>query len=225
MRGREVSRVEGFSDAVFGFTLTLLVVSVEVPDDFADLRAILEGFPVFAATFASICWVWYEHYLFFRRYPLEDGVIVVLNTVLLFVVMFYAYPLKFMFTRLIGGEMLGVGRGITDGMQFRDAQLLMVSYSAGFVALFGVFALLHWHVLRRRALLQLDQLAVYDANTSRNRHLINVAVGVTSIVLALALPQAMLALSGMLYFVLGPLHGWYGFSAGRRRERLMVARA
>ena len=29
--GREVSRIEGFSDAVFGFALTLLVVSLEVP--------------------------------------------------------------------------------------------------------------------------------------------------------------------------------------------------
>ena len=32
--GREVSRIEGFSDAVFGFALTLLVVSLEVPDNF-----------------------------------------------------------------------------------------------------------------------------------------------------------------------------------------------
>ena len=30
--GREVSRLEGFSDAVFGFALTLLVVSLEVPE-------------------------------------------------------------------------------------------------------------------------------------------------------------------------------------------------
>ena len=29
--GCEVSRIEGFSDAVFGFALTLLVVSLEVP--------------------------------------------------------------------------------------------------------------------------------------------------------------------------------------------------
>ena len=56
LRGNEVSRIEGFSDAVLGFTVTLLVV-----------------FPAFAATFALICWIWYEHHLFFRRYDLEDG--------------------------------------------------------------------------------------------------------------------------------------------------------
>ena len=31
-RAYEVSRIEGFSDAVFGFALTLLVVSLEMPE-------------------------------------------------------------------------------------------------------------------------------------------------------------------------------------------------
>ena len=46
--GREVSRIEGFSDAVFGFALTLLVVSLEVPDNFEALKEILRGFIPFA---------------------------------------------------------------------------------------------------------------------------------------------------------------------------------
>ena len=60
--GREVSRIEGFSDAVFGFALTLLVVSLEVPDNFDGLKQILRGFIPFAATFALVCWIWFEHY-------------------------------------------------------------------------------------------------------------------------------------------------------------------
>ncbi len=48
-RGREVSRIEGFSDAVFGFALTLLVASIEVPPDFGALKQTLRGFLPFAS--------------------------------------------------------------------------------------------------------------------------------------------------------------------------------
>src|SRR5215204_2185504 len=100
-RGEDVSRIEGFSDAVFAFAVTLLVVSLEVPKTFDELLATMRGFFAFAICFALLLSVWYDHYKFFRRYGLRDFLIVVLNAALLFLVLMYVYPLKFLFTLLI----------------------------------------------------------------------------------------------------------------------------
>src|SRR6266436_400666 len=97
-RGHEISRIEGLSDAVFAFAVTLLVVSLEVPKTFDELMAVMRGFGAFAICFALLIVVWFNQYKFFRRYGLQDNLTIVLNTALLFVVLFYVYPLKFVFT-------------------------------------------------------------------------------------------------------------------------------
>src|SRR5438270_11890404 len=94
VRGREVTRLESFSDAVFGFALTLLVVSLDVPKTFADLTAMLRGFPAFAICFLFLALIWHNHYRFCRRYGLDDTTTVVLTCVMLFLVLFFVYPLK-----------------------------------------------------------------------------------------------------------------------------------
>jgi uncharacterized membrane protein len=39
LRGKQMNRIEAVSDVVFGFALTLLVVSLQVPRTYADLIA------------------------------------------------------------------------------------------------------------------------------------------------------------------------------------------
>ena len=106
---RNVTRIEAFSDAVFGFALTLLVVSLAVPRTYDDMMDTVRALPAFAASFAILLLIWQEHHNFFRRYGIHDGVTIWINGLLLFVVLFYVYPLKFLMTMLVGpsGVMFG----------------------------------------------------------------------------------------------------------------------
>src|SRR5258706_5650247 len=100
-RSHEITRVEGFSDAVFGFAVTLLIVSLELPRTSGELLATMRGFGAFVITFMMLAGLWYSQFTFFRRYGLEDRVTVILNLLLLFMVLFFVYPLKFLFNVIL----------------------------------------------------------------------------------------------------------------------------
>ena len=218
--GREVSRVEGFSDAVFGFALTLLVVSLEVPQDFQQLKVILGGFLPFAVTFALVCWIWYEHYAFFRKFDAEDLLTIFLNCVLLFLVLFFVYPLKFVVAHLV--PTLGTDwRPGFPNMSASDGRLLMWVYSAGFVGMMLIFVLLYWNTYRRRERLNLTPLQVFDAWAGIRTHAISAGVGTLSIVLAFVVPINFLWVAGMIYGLQGPLHWLNGAAIVKAREKML----
>ncbi|HZL92539.1 MAG TPA: TMEM175 family protein [Vicinamibacterales bacterium] len=214
--GREVSRIEGFSDAVFGFALTLLVVSLEVPDSFDGLKQILRGFIPFAATFALVCWIWFEHYAFFRKFEAEDPLTIFLNCVLLFLVLFFVYPLKFVFTRVIPAVM-----GQPDGVRLTegDARMMMWIYSAGFVAMMAVFAMLYWNQYRSRKALGLSDEQAFVARAGARTHVLSVLVGSTSVVMALTVPIQWIWTAGVIYAFQGPLHWQNGVLIERARAK------
>lgn len=214
-RRADTARLEAFSDAVFAFALTLLVVSLAVPNSYDELVHTLRSFLAFAASFAALVWIWYLHREFFRRYGLGDGPMVVLNAILLFVVLLYVYPLKFLATLVLGSLVDPASLGSIEPDQL--AQLIVI-YGIGYVAVFSVFLLMYQYALRKKHVLHLTKLDLFDARYAIEANLINIGTGLGSI--ALALLGAPPAVAGLFYFVLGPIRGVHGARSGRKRRAL-----
>ncbi len=212
------SRLEAFSDAVFAFALTLLVVSLEVPRSYDDLIRLLRGFLPFACSFSVLAWIWYEHRRFFQQYPLHDALTVALNCALLFVVMFYIYPLKFIFESWFAR----FGSASREMVPMTLTQLAHTSaiYGGGFALLFGMFALLYLRAWRQRRALGLSATESFDARVAIGRQMVNAGAGLTVLVVALLVPRRFAYLGPMSFMFLGPAHALYGFWSGRRRARL-----
>jgi uncharacterized membrane protein len=174
-RGAGVSRIEGLSDAVFGFAITLLVVSLEVPRTSGDLLNAMRGFLSFALTFFVLFAVWRTQFTFFRRYGLEDDTTITLTGALLFVVMFSIYPIKFLLTALIDRIVWGVraapGSGTVLGTAIERAHWpwVLIIYGVGFGAVALVFALLHRHAYGQRTALELTDLETLDTRNAMVR--------------------------------------------------------
>lgn len=214
--GKEISRLEGFTDAVFAFAVTLLVVSLEVPKTYADLMEKMQGFVAFAICFGLLFAIWYQQYVFFRRYGLEDLFVVWMNGILIFVVLFYVYPLKFLFTILVDEIW---GRPTPDITRAQMPQLFLI-FSSGYVAVFLIFALLFGHAYRKRHELELNALERFDTRESIWSAVLQIAVGAASLVIAGLAPPRYAPWAGIVYLANGPVQTIRGTVFGARRKRL-----
>jgi len=226
-RGHEVSRIEGLSDAVFAFAITLLVVSLEVPKTFGELSETMHGFGAFLISFVLLFFVWFSQYKFFRRYGLRDTITVVLNAALLFVVLFYVYPLKFLFTflvdRFIGGHgEVRLPNGNVVPMIESNEQMasLMTIFNLGYVAVFGVFVLLFWHAYRKREALELNELERFDTRESILESALNCGIAVVSLLVLAIGGVGRAGMAGMAYMLTPIVMTLNGKIMGARRRRL-----
>lgn len=228
-RGHEVQRVEAFSDAVMAFAVTLLIVSLEVPRTFADLLETMNGFVAFALSFALLLRIWYLQYQFFRRYGLEDGVTIALNACLMFVVLFFVYPLKFLFGFLVkeftgqDTRVLLPGGTLVPAIGPQDMRTLMIVYGLGYLALFGTFGLLYRHAWKQREALALDALERFDTRSTLIEIALHLSVGTLSVLVAVFTDYHLAGLAGMTYILLAPVMTGFGMIRGRLRRRFEPA--
>lgn len=196
------------------------MVSLEVPRNYGEMMTAMRGFLPFAICFAQLVMIWLAHYRFSRRFGLEDPYTVLLNIVLLFLVLFYVYPLKFVFTlvfsQLTGGD---IGRGLG----WHEAAVLMRIYAVGFTAVFALFTLMYAHAYKLRDALELNAVEVLQTRLAIQENAIMVVVGAVSFALSYESP----GLAGWWYFVLGPALGIHGAVYGKQvrllAEKLKLA--
>jgi uncharacterized membrane protein len=220
-RRRDVSRVEGFSDAVFGFAVTLLVVSLEVPTSVDELVAMMRGLPAFAVSFGLLFQIWWRHYRFFRKYDLEDTRVIALTAMLLFVVLAYIYPLKFLWSFVF---LQFSDRARAVAMLPRDsAWILFAIYGAGVTATFAILAALYGHAYAKRGELALTPLEVIDTREEVYRNVGLAAVGLVSLSIALlakTYAPGLVGLAGYAYFLIGVSEFSAGAYGGRLRRAI-----
>jgi uncharacterized membrane protein len=202
-RGLEVSRLEGLTDAVFAFAVTLLVIALEVPRTTEALREILQGFPAFVLCFVILMAFWNAHYRYFRRFGLQDRTTRLTTMGILVLVLFFVYPLKFLFTLITARNFGLMMHDAPTVSSPEDVRFLYATFGLGFAGIWAQYAGLYVHALRRRAELQLSTIELNFTRGALASYLIHVGVCLTSVVVAYATHENLMP--GLVYLLLIPL--------------------
>jgi uncharacterized membrane protein len=201
LRGMQMTRLETFIDAAFAFAITMLVIAGnQIPDDVGTLLTAFKNVPAFVTSVIVLGIFWRGHWLWSRRYGLEDGVSILISWAMLVTMLIYIYPLKAIFSAmwyLLSNGRLGHRLGAHSGSEVRA---LFTLFALGFVAIAIEVVLLNWRAWRLREPLRLNERERMITRGEIAGWSLPVCVGLVSLVLALTLPVDQLEWSGWVYF-------------------------
>lgn len=194
-RGTELYRIEALSDAVFAFSVSLLIMSLEVPKTFEELQSSIQHFLPFVATVSLVFFFWYLQNEYFRNYGLNDGTVIFLNLSLLVLILFYAFPLKFLFSVLLSWltgfdyfhEVTVLGKTVLTQEEFPQ---LILFFSIGYAVIWFIFYLLYRHAYKKRTKLKFSLYETKYLQSQKQDAMVQTGIGLLSILFAsLDLPQ------------------------------------
>jgi uncharacterized membrane protein len=217
LRGMEMTRLETFIDAAFAFAISMLVIAPQqIPDNVEALLGAFRNVPAFVASIVVLGIFWRGHWLWSRRFGLEDGMSIFISWSLIVTILIYIYPLKAIFGSmwfLLSNGSVGHGLGLKEEAQ---ARAIFSVFALGFTAIALEIVLLNLRAWRLREPLRLNAQEKLITQYEMTGWSLPVAIGIVSLVLALTLPIEQIAWSGWVYFsmaILVPIH-----SASRRRK-------
>lgn len=158
-RGENVTRIENLSDIVFAIAFGMLVSASTPPSNHAELLSHLWQIVPVVAGFTILVLIWNSHFVFFRRYAIADQWVIFLNACLLLVVLFIAYPLRFIFDGLFGYLLGAIGGNWTrmqeTGMGYLESGQVVGIFALGYAFVFLIIALMYGHALNKSEVLEL----------------------------------------------------------------------
>ncbi len=229
-RGVDNTRIEALSDGVFAIAIALLLISTSVPEKFSELVIFLHDFVPFTFTIALLMVIWYQHYLFFLRYGLKDSVTVALNTLFLILILYYVYPLKFLFktlyilfSALFRNDTEQLQDLFTNVLSREDGTSLMVIYGVGVALIFLTMATLYGYAYIKKENLSLNEIEEFDTKLSINQNILMAIVPLISTMIAYfkLAGNTSFSVSGMFYMIYVIVMPTYGIIVGKKRARLI----
>lgn len=189
------NRVEAFSDGVFAFAATLMVVSLDLNQSFVLMESKISSFISFGVSFFVLVMLWKVHYNFFRRTRYMDDWIIALNAIMLFVILYYVFPLKSLVNSFIGKEEI----------TYEGLASLFQMYSGGFLMIFLCLSLMYFRAYKKTKSIDEALLLLFYG-----RHFfIYVLVALLSVALSGFKIGLTFGLPGLIYLLLGPLCYWH----------------
>lgn len=160
-RGQDVTRIENLSDIVFALALGMIISTGYPISTFVEMKNFLSSIIPVAAAFAILLQLWNQHFTFFRRYGVADKKIIFLNALLIFAILYIAYPLRFAFDsfyEFISSSITGdYSRMREKGINsFSSSGTILAFFGVGYAFVHVIYALMHQHVLKKHALLELS---------------------------------------------------------------------
>lgn len=223
LRGIAMTRLETFIDAAFAFAVTMMVIAAErVPEDLSALLVAFKHVPAFIGSVVVLGIFWRGHWVWSRRYGLEDGVSIFISWALLVTILIYIYPLKAIFGSMFymfSDGRMGQALGIRTTAQIRT---LFAIYAVGFTAIAVEILLLYLRAWKLRGPLRLNAREQFLTRADVTGWSIPATTGLIALVLAVTLPEDHISWSGWIYFsmaIVVPAHRWF---LARRARHLAI---
>src|SRR5438093_5548133 len=204
LRGMEMTRLETFIDAAFAFAVSMLVIAAQqIPDNIQALLAAFKNVPTFVCSIAVLGIFWRGHWLWSRRFGLEDGVSIFISWTMIVTILILIYPLKAIFgamwNLLSSGQ---VGQPFSLHTTESEARTIFAIYALGLIALSAEILLLNLRAWQLHEPLRLNARERLMTRGELTGWSIPVSVGLVSLVFSFTLPLEHIAWWGWGYFLM-----------------------